>query len=413
MLRVKWIQHAVGHGGFHTGHLEVPGEGIFNWAFDCGSRRTARFNEYLTGWARRSPMALDWLFVSHFDTDHVSGLDSLMSRTLIDNVMVPYLNDREFAYLLLHEVARDNLDRTLFDLAADPTGFFVSRGAERVIYLRGSLPGDEPGISEGRGPDRPKDERGWYTVVNPAPWPVSDPNPEIDASMSPDRTQIIDGGVCEITLHTRAVGLRLKPYRAPIQPYTLRGIVKAIEHMVGATFVGSLQPGLGAFAYAVARHARPPAGRAGLRNIYKHYVGSSNRASLSLLSTPVVSADVHQHWELHRPHRWSMGWSEPAWLNTGDAELLKPADLSDWQSCYQNELARVRMLAVPHHGSDKNSNAALQALCSDATFVTHVRTGSKRHPGDAVLAAAGDRLVSVTEEIGSTVTMTYEAYDAK
>lgn len=220
-------------------------------------------------------------------------------------------------------------------------------------------------------------------------------------------TQIIDGGVCEITLHTRGVGLRLKPYRA-IQPYALRGIVKAIEHVVGATFVGSLQPGLGAFAYAVARHARTPPGRAGLRNIYKHYVGSSNRASLSLLSTPVVSADVHQHWELHRPHRWSMGWSEPAWLNTGDAELLKPADLSDWQSCYQNELARVRMLAVPHHGSDKNSSAALQALCSDATFVTHARTGSKKHPGDAVLAAAGDRLVSVTEEIGSTVTMTYE-----
>ncbi|RNJ41537.1 hypothetical protein B5V01_29135 [Mesorhizobium erdmanii] len=167
------------------------------------------------------------------------------------------------------------------DLAADPTGFFVSRGAERVIYLRGRQPGDEPGISEGGGPDRPKAERGWYTVVNPAPWPVSDPKMVVDKSMSPDQTQIIDGGVCEITLHTRAVGLRLKPYRAPIQPYALRGIIKAIEHVVGATLVGSLQPGLGAFAYAVARHARTPAGRAGLRSIYKQYVGSSNRASLS------------------------------------------------------------------------------------------------------------------------------------
>ncbi|WP_129468893.1 MULTISPECIES: hypothetical protein [Mesorhizobium] len=121
---------------------------------------------------------------------------------------------------------------------------------------------------------------------------------------------------------------------------------------------------------------------------------------------------MHQHWVLHRPHRWSTGGSEPAWLNTGDAELLKPADLSNWQYSYRNELARVRVLALPHHGSDKNSNAPLQALCPDATLVTHVRTGSKKHPGDAVVAAAGDRLVAVTEEIGSTVTMSYTAYHA-
>ncbi|MER8556620.1 MBL fold metallo-hydrolase [Mesorhizobium sp. M1217] len=412
MLRVKWIQHAVGHGGFHTGHLDVPGEGTFNWAFDCGSQRTAKFNEFLATWARRSPMTLDWLFVSHFDTDHVSGLDSLMSRTLIDNVMVPYLNEREFAYLLLHEIARDNLDRNLFDLVADPTGYFVSRGAERVIYLRGRQPGDEPGTSEGGGPDRPKDESGWYTVVNPEPRPGSDPNMEVGASISPDRTQIIDGGVCEITLHTRTIGLRLKPYRAPLQPYALRGIIKAVEHLVGAALVGSHQPGLGALAYAVARHARTPAGRAGLRSIYKHYVGSSNRASLSLLSTPIISADMHHHWSLHQPHWWSTGGSEVAWLNTGDAELLRPADLGDWQNCYGDDLANVRVLALPHHGSDKNSDAAIQELCPEAILVAHARAPSKKHPGDAVVAAAGDRLVSVTEETGSTVAMSYTAYDA-
>ncbi|PWJ89520.1 metallo-beta-lactamase superfamily protein [Mesorhizobium loti] len=329
MLRVKWIQHAVGHGGFHTGHLEVPGEGTFNWAFDCGSRRTARFDEYLTAWARRSPMALDWLFVSHFDTDHVSGLDRIMSRTVVNNVMVPYLNEREFAYLLLHEIARDNLDRALFDLAADPAGFFGSRGADRVIFLRSGDADGGGGISEGGEPDRPKDERGWYIVITPSPSPVVAPQMVVGASISPVRTEIIEGGVCEIVLHARTVGLRLKPYRAPIQPYALSGIIKDIEQLVGTTLAGSPQPGLGALAYAVARHARTPAGRAGLRSIYKQYVGSSNRASLSLLSTPVVSADMNYHWRIHRPNWWSTSGSEAAWLNTGDAELLEPADFSD------------------------------------------------------------------------------------
>ncbi|MER8931071.1 MBL fold metallo-hydrolase [Mesorhizobium sp. M0859] len=411
MLDITWIQHAVGHGGFHTGHLDVLGEGSFNWAFDCGSRRTAKFNEYLAAWARHSPMALDWLFVSHFDTDHVSGLDNLLSRTVVNNVMVPYLNEREFAYLLLHEIARENLDRTLFDLAADPTGFFVTRGADRVIFLRGRRPDDEAGISEGGDPDRPKDERGWYTVISPSPSTVSGP---ADKSISPAHVQIVEGGFCEITLHAQAVGLRLKPYRAPVQPYALRGIIQAIKNLVGATFVGSIQPGLGALAYAVARHARTAAGRAGLRSIYKQYVGSSNRASLSLLSTPLVSTGVGQHWSLLRPFRWTDGsGSAPAWVNTGDAELLDSAELSDWQYCYRNELAHVRALALPHHGSDKNSSAALQSLCPNATLVAHVREGSKKRPGDAIVVAAGDRLASVTEEIGSTVRMTYRAYNSK
>lgn len=412
MLNIKWIQHAVGHGGFHTGHLDVPGEGTFHWAFDCGSQRTAKFNEYLKSWSRRSPLTLDWLFISHFDTDHVSGLDMLMSRTVVKNVMVPYLNEREFAYLLLHEIARDNLDRTLFDLAADPTSFFVSRGADRVFYLRGRRADDEPGIPEGGDPDGRKDERGWHTAINPPPSSVLSSKMAENVALRSGEAQIIDGGFCEITINVRAVGIRLKPYRAPVQPYALRGIIQAIQNLIGAALVGPLQPGLGALAYAVASHARTAAGRAGLRNIYKRYVGSSNRASLSLLSVPVVSSGMRQHWSLDRPLRWTEGGggSAPAWLNTGDAELLDPADLGDWQYCYKNELAQVRVLALPHHGSDKNSNATLQALFPAGAFVAHVRAGSTKHPGDAVIVSAGNRLTSVTEEIGSAVQMTYDAF---
>lgn len=412
MLEINWVQHPAGHGGFHTGTLDMPGQGSFSWAFDCGSRSTAQFNAYLRTWSRRSPLALDWLFISHFDTDHVSGLDMLMSRIVVQNVMVPYLNESEFAYLLLREIARDNLGRTLFDLAADPVQFFVSRGADRVIFLGGRRPGDEPGFTEARDPDRRKDDRGWYTVISPPPTSLqASEMAASDTSQSPPQAQIIDGGYCDIILHARNVGLHLKPYRAPVQPHAARGIIQAIQSLVGGRSDVHLRPGLGALAYAVARHARTPAGRAGLKAIYKHYVGSSNRASLSLLSVPIVSADTKHHWCVYRPFRWTSGVaSVPAWLNTGDAELLAPSDLGDWQRCYASALAQVRVLAVPHHGSDKNSDAALQALCPDATLVAHVRSESNKHPGDVLTIAAGDRLVTVTEDAGSTVKMTLNAY---
>jgi len=169
MLEIQWIQHAVGHGGFHTGHLSGPTGGHFHWAFDCGAKRTAKFETYLEDWTRRTSLELDWLFVSHFDMDHVSGLDTLMSRTIVKNVMVPYLNENEFAYLLLQEIARGNLHRMLFELVADPTSFFVSRGAGRVIFLRGGSPETETVRPDTEAPDKQKDDRGWFTLINPQP----------------------------------------------------------------------------------------------------------------------------------------------------------------------------------------------------------------------------------------------------
>ena len=137
MFFVHWEQHPVGHGGFHSGYLQDANGPTFRWAFDCGSRMTRKFDSYLRVWTLQYQQPLDWLFISHFDSDHVSGLDVLMGNTVVRDVMIPYLNDRELAFLLLHEIARDTLSRSIVELTADPAAFFLSRGATRVTYLRG------------------------------------------------------------------------------------------------------------------------------------------------------------------------------------------------------------------------------------------------------------------------------------
>ena len=337
MLKVRWIQHAIGHGGFHTGHLDVEGGSSFHWAFDCGSRSTSKFDKYLKAWIRRERIDLDWLFISHFDADHVSGLNVLMSRMIVRNVMVPYLNERELAYVLLRELTRGNVDRNLVELTADPTGFFVSRGADRVVFLSGG-PSEEPGIGEGPRPEGPKEDIGPRTVIHPEPATLTT---AYSGSQDQAVAQLIRGGVCTIDMLAGMAGVRLKPYRAPVQPHVLPGILKEIQKLLGATPTSHIQPGLGPLAFAVARYARTPAGRAGLKAIYKQYVGSSNRASLSLLSVPLVSPGAPQHWHMTHPFPWTHhGYLAPAWLNTGDAELLKPADLQNWENAYSSDLDR-------------------------------------------------------------------------
>jgi hypothetical protein len=82
---------------------------------------------------------------------------------------------------------------------------------------------------------------------------------------------------------------------------------------------------------------------------------------------------------------------------------LDVKDLDNWEDTYAQLLAKVQVLALPHHGSDKNSNDAFQRLCPEALLVAHVKAGSSKHPGLDVSAFAGKRLACVTGQAGSQV----------
>jgi hypothetical protein len=152
-------------------------------------------------------------------------------------------------------------------------------------------------------------------------------------------------------------------------------------------------------------------GRANLQKLFRNFVSSSNRASLSLLSMPYDgSKALLGDWNVSRPYAQNWGFEgEVGWLNTGDAELLGSDELTDWAKSYADELPTVRVLALPHHGSDRNSNVELQKLCPNATFVAHVKSNSRKHPGPRVALAADQRLVRVTEQPRSEVYMSFQA----
>lgn len=405
MLDIDWIQHAVGHGGFHTGEARTDNDVRFSWVFDCGSRRTARINDYLKSWAR-THRQIDWLFISHFDTDHVSGLDMLLSRTKVRDVMIPYVNERELAYALLREIGKDRFDRAFVELVADPANFFLSRGAERVTFL-GS--GDIAGPDDARdsSSEGPRDGDGWRVKVNPAPLPLG----ELDgvAAIPEARVCVIKQQTCEIFAINNNYGLRLLPYRAPINTHHLHALVRHLQVLVGQVPVMSVRPGLGGLAYAIAEHARTPQGRKSLRSIFATHAGSSNRSSLSLLSVPTMTDQAASRWRTDTPFLQTIGRGEAAWMNTGDAELLAANDLSDWSTNYANELDAVRVMALPHHGSDRNSDAMFQSFCPQAILTAHVKAGAKKHPGINVSALAGSRLARVTEDPQTAAVMNFFA----
>jgi hypothetical protein len=403
MFTVNWTQHAIGHGGFHTGRASVDDSLNFNWIFDCGSRRTAKFDLFLQNWTKQNQQRIDWLFISHFDTDHVSGLDTLMSRAIVRDVMVPYVNERELALQLLYEIDQGNLNRAFFELVADPAAFFLGRGADRVTFLRGRRPGSgAPGEAPRPGESGP--DRGWDQKIIPQPKRLAAPSvPQTTGRQTPG-VQVVEGQCAIVATHGPA-GLLLKPYRAPIVGRAHQDLVENLKALVGAITPKRARPGLGDLAFAVGHLARTEPGRKSLCKLFDRHAGSSNRSSLSLLSTPYVADETRGVSHVLAPMRqvWDRGTA--GWLSTGDAELLKPSDLDDWGDAYATDLAKVRVLALPHHGSDKNSDDALQELCPEAVLATHVKANAKKHPGRDVKAFAGGRLACVTELAGTEVRM--------
>lgn len=419
MLSITWCQHPVGHGGFHTGQVTAEDGANYTWIFDCGARRGTEFGSYLRRWTLAHQDPIDWLFVSHFDTDHANGLETLMSRSVVHDVMLPYVNDHELAVTLVHEVNRDNLDRWLFELIADPAAFFLNRGAGRVTFL-GSPPRptediDDPVMWGDGGSDIPPN---WKVTISSRPQVLTPPKVTSVTAPAHQRVQQIRSGSCEIRAMKPHAGLLLKPYRAPLPRRTSRKLLNELQYLAGSTRQLQARPGLGQLAYSLAKHARTSSGRSQLRSLYKKYVGSSNRASLSLLSMPIIpGGDRNFRWWRYSPtyfqYRILPGGTRdgiPGWLTTGDAELLKPFDLSDWNLHFGAELSEVRVLGLPHHGSDRNSDEALQQLCPNAIFTAHVKRGSKKHPGLQVTEAAGSRLIHVTSEVGTALTMVFKLY---
>lgn len=98
MLDVVRTIHPIGQGAFYTETLKADGR-EWNVVFDCGG--TAGFVEKvvenycksLDPKQGKGRPEIDAVFISHFDDDHVNGLETLFGKANVKRIFVPLLND--------------------------------------------------------------------------------------------------------------------------------------------------------------------------------------------------------------------------------------------------------------------------------------------------------------------------------
>lgn len=132
--------HPVGFGLFTSGKIEN-----FRFVYDCGSRSKTKVNNCIElEYPKEEKINLDFLSISHFHFDHISGLKKLLDSVVkIDTIILPYYTPTERLLYILS--LNDNSveftpDGWEFDFLKDPTGYLISNFNEKIgkiILIKG------------------------------------------------------------------------------------------------------------------------------------------------------------------------------------------------------------------------------------------------------------------------------------
>lgn len=124
--------HGVGQGLYYDCTIrESPDKDIFRFVYDCGSLYAADKKDLRQQIENNQKERLDALFVSHFDTDHISAIPTLLDAFDVKSVFIPYFSPEELKLLAL---LAEGADERLYKLYEDPASYFKNAGC-KILYI--------------------------------------------------------------------------------------------------------------------------------------------------------------------------------------------------------------------------------------------------------------------------------------
>lgn len=156
--------HPVGQGMLHSGELRHGRRPPFTWVYDCGSvTATSLVERELDDLcaARKAPTGakpkLDFVALSHFDRDHISGLVYLLGLFEVKTILLPFVPLWQRFWIA---ASADDLDTDFLAFLVDPAGYLlgVDGGAQATIVFVPPNEGDAPPAPDSGPPEGPPEE---------------------------------------------------------------------------------------------------------------------------------------------------------------------------------------------------------------------------------------------------------------
>jgi len=343
-MDVKLVQHAVGQGGLFSGTLSAGGKPL-RWAYDCGSNQADALAREIATVAAGGD--LDLLFLSHLDSDHVNGIDKLLSRVKVREVVLPYLDEETIVATLARDAGQESLSGVFVEAVGDLAGWFGSRGVETITFVDGRT--DE----EGDGPVVPGAPEGGGEGDCETKWTreaeeISDPiTAERQATGTARMQRVAPDAALIVSTPNSQLNWALVPYVH--QPSSAQK--KAFDDVLEAEF-GKISK------KEIAQAAKDPAVRKRLRDCYDALWSDHNLVSMTLYAGPISKGPIGVELRA-RPiyHDWR--WRRDAdqvggWMLTGDAHLNGVRRRQRFLKFYERFTPMINVLMLPHHGSIHN-----------------------------------------------------------
>lgn len=166
IIDVRYVFHGVGQGLFGSGCLDLRLHWgcNFNWVYDCGTVSAQRhLDSALSDLEGRFSCPegrrpyLDLVTVSHFDRDHVSGLEKLLERFDVGDLLLPYvpLWQRLVIAFRAHRAHRSRLTSFL----VNPVDFITrlpNVSVNRILFVSASRSPEDLSRDADERPDPPR-----------------------------------------------------------------------------------------------------------------------------------------------------------------------------------------------------------------------------------------------------------------
>lgn len=428
--------HAVGHGTFLTGTLVADDGATFRWVYDCGSKRSKAIRGALArtdSWHLWKHETIDLLVLSHFDDDHINGLESLLKMYKVTCLVLPYSEWQQRVRNVL-ETRSGVVSASTAQFQLSPTTWLQSLGlADNVGTILLVKGGSTPNESD----------------VDPTPFPteftqeeprVTDENTLIEELDQRElrMTERLHGTVPKVktashgsTFTLRSIPMEFKFFNAELSGITLGTIVQdSGGNVISKRSKLKMQEVRADIEEEIKRlnlhkpfNTWPAGWRGQLKKCYMMHFGSGGAArndiSLCMYSAPLRGSFGLQRCRIFSDHGaagaivdidacYSSDDFLPGLLCTGDlqvnatviSEMRSHLGCSRWNT--------IGLTQIPHHGSKHSWTSGNAAHFSSSEFV-HCAPGSSLHPHNDVISDLSGRIAH-TADYNNSVNLKYHFY---
>jgi hypothetical protein len=409
---VEYRFHPVGQGMLHSGELRQGRRQPFTWIYDCGSVTATTLVESelddlcaARNAAPGSKPKLDFVALSHFDADHISGLVYLLGLFEVKMILLPFLQLWQRFWIA---ASSDDLDEDFLQFLVDPVGYLrgVDGGEEATVVFvppSADAPPSAPDADPPEGPrgefdDRPMKLRLETELV-----------PQVAGGEIPGVTgrRLLEAEFLKVGSVLDIEGLwEFVPYNDAHQakqcpagfPVTVEPLIKALLAANDPTARKKAQDALKAH-YDTTFGGSPY--RRNIISLFLYGGPVSTPAEAYFETGETLLGNMAGHTE---PYRSRLSAPHFSMLFTGDGSLNSKPRRTGFENFFApyGRLGKASVFQVMHHGASGNSSPEVPALVAPrvSIFCSDPSKGHKHPDADVLRQFWPYNCIQVDDAIG-------------